>query len=114
MDKLQKRSQKKMENIKQVALELFAAYGLDKVSMDEIAAKSGVSKVTIYKYFGSKEELYAHVVNQFIDETLIATEKVFNSDIEFLDKLKFVLLSKTNSSQLASTTYLLQIWEKDN
>lgn len=113
MTKLQKRSHMKMENIQEAALELFAAHGVDKVSMDEIAAKANVSKVTIYKYFGSKEDLYAQVVNRFIDETLIETEKVFDSNMDFPDKLKFVLLSKANSSQLASVPYLLQIWEQD-
>jgi AcrR family transcriptional regulator len=96
-----------------VALELFAAHGMEKVSVDEIAAQANVSKVTLYKYFGSKDDLYAAVVNMFIDETLAATEKVFNSELDFLEKLKFALLSKVNTSPLVSWTYLLQVWEKD-
>ncbi len=114
MDKRKHRTQTKMEAIKRVALELFAVHGVDRVSMDEIAAKANVSKVTIYKYFGSKEDLYAEVVNLFIDETLAATEEVFNSDLDFLEKLKLVLRAPVNTSPLVSWAYLQQVWEKDS
>lgn len=113
MDKRGSRTQTKKDNIKQAALELFATHGVAKVSVDEIAAKANVSKVTLYKYFGSKDDLYAAVINTFIEETLTAIENVFDSDIDFLEKLKFALLRKTNTSPLVSWTYLLQVWEKN-
>ena len=103
-----------MENIKQVALELFAVHGADRVSMDEIAEKAGVSKVTIYKYFGSKEDLYAEAINLFVDEALAATEQVLNSDMDFLAKLKTVLTMQTSSFQWVNADYLYQLWELDS
>lgn len=113
MNRRKQRTRTKQESIKRAALELFAAHGVDRVSVDEIAAKAGVSKVTLYKYFGSKDDLYAEVVNLFIDETLAATEAVFNSDAGFLDKLKFALLAKVNTSPLVNWNYLLQVWDAD-
>jgi AcrR family transcriptional regulator len=113
MNKHQKRTQTKIANVKQAALELFAAHGVDKVSMDEIAAKANVSKKTIYTYFGSKEDLYAEVVNFFIDETLAAIEHVLNSDMDFLEKLKFVLLTQVNAPQVASVSYFSQLLGSD-
>ena len=113
MDKQKKRLEAKKASIQQSARELFALYGVDKVSMDEIAAKANVSKMTVYKYFGSKDELYAEVINTFLDEILDGTEKVLTSDLDFLDKLKLILFSQANVLPMVSANYLFQILEKD-
>jgi AcrR family transcriptional regulator len=48
------------------ALDLFAQYGIKRVSMDDIACSAGISKRTLYEYFADKEDLlveglkYAH------------------------------------------------------
>ena len=40
----------------------FYAHGLDRTSVDAIAADAGVSKMTVYSHFGSKEGLFEAVV----------------------------------------------------
>lgn len=40
----------------------FAERGFDGVTMEEIAARAGVSKPVVYEHFGSKEGLYQEVV----------------------------------------------------
>ena len=40
------------------ATELFLERGYDAVSLDDIVHHAGVSKASIYKYFGSKEGLF--------------------------------------------------------
>jgi AcrR family transcriptional regulator len=40
------------------AVAVFAEYGFHAASMDEIAARSGVSKPMVYAYLGSKEDLF--------------------------------------------------------
>jgi AcrR family transcriptional regulator len=109
----QKRTQTKIASVKQAALELFAAYGADKVSMDEIAARANVTKKTIYAYFASKENLYTEVVNFYIDETLAAVEQVLNSDIDFFEKLRFILSTQVRAPQVASVSYLFQLLSSD-
>ena len=47
----------KKDQIIEAARLLFHKYGFKKVSMDEIARESGVTKKTIYSYFSSKEDL---------------------------------------------------------
>jgi TetR/AcrR family transcriptional repressor of mexJK operon len=44
------------------AQRLFLAGGFDHVSMDQIAADAGVSKLTLYSHFGDKEALYIAAV----------------------------------------------------
>ncbi|MDE3720583.1 TetR/AcrR family transcriptional regulator [Nocardiopsis sp. N85] len=43
---------------------LFAERGFDATSVEEIAARAGVSKPVVYEHFGGKEGLYAVVVDQ--------------------------------------------------
>jgi AcrR family transcriptional regulator len=50
------------ETILRHAGDLFAKNDFARVSVDEIAARSGVGKGSVYRQFGSKEALYATVV----------------------------------------------------
>ena len=50
------------EDIRKAAWELFGQFGVDKVSMADIAKKAGVSQATIYNNFGSKEALIREFV----------------------------------------------------
>lgn len=50
------------ETILRHAGDLFAKTDFARVSVDEIAARSGVGKGSVYRQFGSKEALYASVV----------------------------------------------------
>lgn len=44
------------------ALELFVEHGVDGVSIEQVARKAGVGKVTVYRRFPTKEELLAAAV----------------------------------------------------
>jgi AcrR family transcriptional regulator len=46
------------------ALELFAERGFAATRLDDVAARAGVSKGTLYLYFASKEELFKAVVRE--------------------------------------------------
>ena len=58
------------ERILQCALELFYAKGYDAVGVQEIAQKAGITKPTLYYYFGSK---YGLIVESEPDEGLLET-----------------------------------------
>ncbi len=45
---------------------LYARYGFDGISMDEIAKQVQLSKATVYKYFNSKENIVQHVVEYMV------------------------------------------------
>ncbi|GAA4134456.1 TetR/AcrR family transcriptional regulator [Sphingobacterium lactis] len=50
------------EKIWQTALQLFATNGYLDTSTKEIAAQAGVSEALIFKHFGNKDALLAHIV----------------------------------------------------
>ena len=64
------------ENILKCALDLFYAKGYDAVGVQEIAEKAGITKPTLYYYFGSKYGLL---------ETLLTTNlKCFGNGLSVL------------------------------
>jgi AcrR family transcriptional regulator len=59
-----------------VGRHLFAERGLDGISVEEIAAQAGVSKPVVYEHFGSKEGLYAVVVDREMDRFLTMANRL--------------------------------------
>jgi TetR/AcrR family transcriptional regulator, mexJK operon transcriptional repressor len=62
-----KRAERNRQAIVAAAREVFVRDGFD-TGMDAIAAAAGVSKVTVYNHFSSKEELFTEVVGQAMDD----------------------------------------------
>ncbi len=56
------KSEEKALAIRNAAIDLFMAEGMDRTSMDAIAAAAGVSKQTVYSHFNSKEDLFRSCV----------------------------------------------------
>jgi len=56
------RTARKRQTILDAASELFLRQGFAGTSMDEVAARAGVSKQTVYKQFASKEALFLGIV----------------------------------------------------
>lgn len=54
------------EQLITVGRKLFADKGFEATSVEEIAAKAGVSKPLVYEHFGGKEGLYAVVIDREI------------------------------------------------
>jgi len=52
------------EQLVDVGRKLFASKGFEAVTIEEIAAKAGVSKPVVYEHFGSKDGLYAVIVDR--------------------------------------------------
>jgi AcrR family transcriptional regulator len=75
----------KKEQIIETARELFHQFGFKKVSMDEIAQTAGVTKKTIYTYFGSKEELLKYFIQEEIENMKDIVEEGENKQLEFFE-----------------------------
>jgi TetR/AcrR family transcriptional regulator, mexJK operon transcriptional repressor len=58
----QSRSDRKRSALLSTATGMFLDKGFDGTSMDDVAAKAGVSKPTVYRYFTDKERLFAEAV----------------------------------------------------
>jgi TetR/AcrR family transcriptional regulator, mexJK operon transcriptional repressor len=56
------RGEKRRGEIVEVAARVFLAHGFADTTMQAIAAEAGASKETLYRHFGSKEGLFAEVI----------------------------------------------------
>ena len=57
----------KRDAVLAAALGLFSRYGLHGTSVDQVAARAGVSKSNLLYYFANKEELYVSVLRDLLD-----------------------------------------------
>lgn len=62
------RDPERLKRVLEVASEQFIEHGFARASVEAIAKLSGVSKVTIYSYFPTKEELFEAAVRSCTDE----------------------------------------------
>jgi AcrR family transcriptional regulator len=56
------------QRIFEAAIEEFAAYGNAGARVDRIAEKARANKESIYRYFGTKDELLRRVLDRFLDD----------------------------------------------
>lgn len=56
------------KKIKLEALQLFAARGFDATTMNEVAARVGVTKPAVYTYFAGKEDLVLSILQEIREE----------------------------------------------
>jgi AcrR family transcriptional regulator len=56
------------EEIREVALELFAQKGFEKTSLREIAGRLDITKAALYYHFPSKDELLAAIVGPLVTD----------------------------------------------
>ena len=61
MEKFLALSQEKQATIRNAALACFARHGYEKTSINDIAVAAGISKASIFQYFGNKQTLYQYL-----------------------------------------------------
>src|SRR5207244_1010955 len=76
------RSARKRQAILDAATTIFLRQGYLGTSMDEIAARAGVSKQTVYKHFADKERLFVEIVVATVDEI---SDPVHEEILQLLD-----------------------------
>lgn len=106
----EKRKQKKISEIKKTTFALCNQYGSERISVDEIADKSNVSKATIYKYFGSKEELIEDVIADIYNGSIYEFEQIVAEDNDFLDKLYKVIRTKLDSFNVMQGDFIKELF----
>lgn len=94
MNGFERRKKLKKINILKAGLALFLKYGIQKVSVAEIAKDANVSQVTIYNYFESKDNLIREIIIFYVNEIWEEYEQLFNSDMSFPDKVKKIIFDK--------------------
>ena len=99
-----RRKERSKEEIRKAAFELFSQFGVDRVSMVDIARKAGVSQATIYNNFGGKEALVREFVTAAVDQLIDGIEAILTPDKRYTEKMAAFMAFI--SDMLAHTTSL--------
>lgn len=91
MNKFEIRTQQKKDAIIHAALKLFKEKGFVHVSIKDIADESGVSSVSLYNYFGSKEGVVKECANVLMQNTIQMAVELLHQNIDFKDKISRIL-----------------------
>ncbi|HPL53154.1 MAG TPA: TetR/AcrR family transcriptional regulator [Bacillota bacterium] len=83
-------SEKKLKKLLEKSEELFWKYGYDTVSMNQIASEAGISKMTIYKHFHSKEDLFIEVLTNSIEVHINNIMKTISQEYHTIEKIGFL------------------------
>jgi AcrR family transcriptional regulator len=75
-----RRKEARPGEIAQAALECFSERGFAAASLDDIAARAGITKGTLYLYFPNKEALFKEVVRQALLPRIAAFEDRVRDD----------------------------------
>jgi len=106
-----RRKEQSKEEIRQAAWSLFSQFGVEKVSIVDIARKAGVSQATIYNNFGSKEALVREFVIKMVDQVMEQAREFLASNKTYREKLagfpQFVTEMMTHESHTGSETTVL-------
>lgn len=95
-----KRDEKKKINRQKIidaAYTLMMKNGVKDTSVRDVAKSSGISYVTMYKYFEDKEALVAEVILKIFDRYADQLMAIVNNDLDFWSKLRAF---SSNASQM--------------
>lgn len=113
MDGFERRRQAKKENIRQAAFELLNQFGVQKVSIEEIAKKANVSQVTIYNYFGSKDQLVFDVVKNFTEAIFEDYQKILKQPVPFKEKLERMIEQEMKVAETINADFIMSLLESN-
>lgn len=78
----------KAQRILEAAKGLFSSVGLKNTSIEDIAAKAGLGKGTVYLYFKSKEEIFTTLATSFHKDLHSAIDDACNTPATPTEKLR--------------------------
>lgn len=88
MEKFFALSEEKQTAIRNAALSCFAQHGYEKASIHDIAAAAGISKASMFQYFGTKRALYQYLIDYCTAQMKQAyNQSALNANTDFFDRV---------------------------
>ncbi len=105
MNGFEKRTQEKKNIILEAVVELYCERGMEKVSISDIAEKAGVSQVSIYNYFQSKDNLACCAVTFYYEKLLQDFMEAMHSELSFKEKVKQAFFEPMKKKSTSLTVF---------
>ncbi|MBD1381541.1 TetR/AcrR family transcriptional regulator [Metabacillus arenae] len=96
------RREKKMKDIEEATHELLNKKDISNITMDEIGKSAGVSKVTLFNYYNTKDNLINTTIHNSFASILEHYERLIESDLPF--EQTYIELTQYKMKKIQSTT----------
>ena len=107
MEKFLSLSEEKQSKIRNAALACFAKHGYEKASINDIAVTAGISKASMFQYFGTKQALYEYLFHYCKDNMTQAYDhKLLDNNTDFFDRIWAASVMKVDN--LKQNPYISQ------
>lgn len=112
MNGYEKRTQEKKNQVLKATFELMNKdVGIENLTMDEISKNSGVGKTSIFKYFGSKENLIHEVFKYFLDKIGRRAQEIMDENRPFEETLIAMSQNKIYYMDKVSKRFYLDLMD---
>ncbi|KWX76406.1 TetR family transcriptional regulator [Paenibacillus riograndensis] len=91
MNGFEKRAALIKSKIMKTTMELLKTWEIKKLRIADIAKAAGVSQVTIYNYFGSKEALISESFKDFVEESLLEFEEEMQQQKTLKERITYFI-----------------------
>jgi AcrR family transcriptional regulator len=112
MNGYEKRTQEKKYQVLEATFHLMNTNdGIENLTMDEIAKNSNVGKTSIFKYFGSKENLIHEVYKYFINKIRETAKEIMAENRPFEETLIAMSQNKINYLEKINKQFYLYLMD---
>lgn len=109
---MNRHTEKKLNNLLEKSKELFWKFGYNTVTVDRIADETGISKMTIYKYFNSKEDLFMEVIKKDIEYQAVQIMKEIGKSNNSIERIELLYSYSIDIAKNYSLVLIRDIVEK--
>lgn len=85
---------------------LFLKHGFKRVTIEEVCAEAGVSKMTFYKHFSNKMDLVKAIVIKMGEEAMDRYKKIMHRNISFTEKIELQIQMKMEGTAEMSSEFM--------
>jgi len=113
MNGYERRTEEKKKLILNTALDMFLRSGISNTSVSDIAKTAKVSKVTIFNYFQSKDNLAREALKIYFDQYISSFINIIESNKTFIEKSEelFSLSAESTPSMMETDILSKEVWE---
>ncbi|WP_336785294.1 TetR/AcrR family transcriptional regulator [Paenibacillus sp. MMO-177] len=113
MNGFEKRAEQLKAKIRDAVLAMLQTCEPKHIRIADIAAEAGVSQVTIYNYFGSKEELIREVFKHYVTEHVDDFEVFMSRGPSFQQFVEYVVKADTEAFRRFTPAFIQQMMSGD-
>jgi AcrR family transcriptional regulator len=105
MNKYEIRTANKKAAIMKATISLINEKGFSATCIKQIASCAGVSPVSIYNYYGSKEKLVLECAKAIISENFASARRILDSELPYEEKIKTALSLCSDDRAVSMSKY---------